>query len=784
MRNTAPNKRARPPAAGCRGFTLAELMIAIALSAMVLAGLSVSFYQGLRAYQQEQVYNELSYNLEVATERIRQDLRLSSVGVGLMTFYPAASAEYTAISMPMAEDSSGDGFLDRDGDGKLVWRKTVIYHVEPGSPDKLMRTTFSPRDTNATPTQVYNQLAAVATASNQTQYAAACLSGESVEKQQIFANLVEIRFRPSDTEYDGYAPAPTHGKPFNWGSVVLGPGLHNVTFLVMGKNEASTGYKVGVDRFHVSRSASWREGESFTPIYTRPAAPHFRHLASGGAVSATLTGSDWAWSGNAELTFQAAAPAATITFEVYNDLWCDTTFDNPAGTLASNAVVQFDHSFTNSAPYIPEKTVAPDKGVAWVPSGTETNLTLATTNFVAVTNILYGTDAVGLHTNLNMAITRNGCWARFLFERVPESGIVVTNAMIVHPGSGVASNITFNGGDAGLVLDVDDDVAVFSDWVPMWETAMVSNYWVRFDIAPLPPTPQLDMLAGRLEGCTAPGYKADIVLYRNSGTPEVPQFGVEIENPYGAMVGDRMSSPKLADIDGDGRLDLFIGRENGRITYYRNSGTCAQPQWTWVTDQFAGTDFGSISYIVPAFVDIDGDGDLDLFVGSKDGKLYYVQNTGNAQAPAWAAPVAVWEDIIDYGSVILAPEFADIDNNGKPDLFLGVGGSAAHIAYYQNTGTVAAAAMRLADTGWNTYSGTIYRPYPAFADIDNDGDLDLFVGERDGQIKFFRNTGTAAAPAWAAPDSAWQGIQVVSRNEHPIPANNYASPTFGNLHSR
>jgi hypothetical protein len=44
-----------------------------------------------------------------------------------------------------------------------------------------------------------------------------------------------------------------------------------------------------------------------------------------------------------------------------------------------------------------------------------------------------------------------------------------------------------------------------------------------------------------------------------------------------------------------------------------------------------------------------------------------------------------------------------------------------------------------------------YQSAPTFADLDGDGDLDAFIGERYGDTFFFENTGTSTAPAFAAP---------------------------------
>jgi hypothetical protein len=92
----------------------------------------------------------------------------------------------------------------------------------------------------------------------------------------------------------------------------------------------------------------------------------------------------------------------------------------------------------------------------------------------------------------------------------------------------------------------------------------------------------------------------------------------------------------LVDIDGDSDFDAFVGNSGGNTLFFRNTGTANNPAFaTPETNPFGLSNVGF--YARPFFVDIDGDDDLDAFVGSGAGNMLFFSNTGSANHPVFAA---------------------------------------------------------------------------------------------------------------------------------------------------
>ena len=224
-------------------------------------------------------------------------------------------------------------------------------------------------------------------------------------------------------------------------------------------------------------------------------------------------------------------------------------------------------------------------------------------------------------------------------------------------------------------------------------------------------------------------------------------------NPFPFNLPETFSSPTLADLNGDGLLDMMSGEEGGTILYFQNTGTAATPNFQQVTGEsnpMDGVDIGEEledGKTTPAFVDIDGDMDYDLVIGSELGTFAYYENTGSPTEPAFEEGATNPLNGVDVGNRS-APVFVDIDGDDDYDMVSGQ--FAGSLVYYENTGTPTAPAFTLQNGVTDPFSavapGSIAKP--AFADMDFDDDYDLVISNSEGVLLYFENTGTPMEPTF------------------------------------
>jgi hypothetical protein len=224
----------------------------------------------------------------------------------------------------------------------------------------------------------------------------------------------------------------------------------------------------------------------------------------------------------------------------------------------------------------------------------------------------------------------------------------------------------------------------------------------------------------------AKGDAARLTVFTNEGSTNAPRFRLtdtlRLADAYHL-------APAFGDLDADDDPDMLLGTWNSDILFFRNAGTARAP--TWVQDEKLTIRPPRVSSATPALADIDGDKDLDLFVGQATGAVSFYRNEGSARAPRFVL-VAEALDGVRAGRRS-APALVDVDADGRLDLV--VGRESGGVAAYRNAGTAR-------DLKFVEYPGfTLSLPpmsSPVFVDLDGDGRTDVLSGSVSGGLVFYR----------------------------------------------
>lgn len=308
--------------------------------------------------------------------------------------------------------------------------------------------------------------------------------------------------------------------------------------------------------------------------------------------------------------------------------------------------------------------------------------------------------------------------------------------------------LTLNGGVSPNTNSamVSQDINFPSNNVPVDLTLFPAAFFVdvNFDgIKDLIATPN---------STTTSENESSVWFYQNNGSNQNPNFSLvrknhfqneEIEHGVGSI-------PVLFDFNEDGLKDLLVANfykyktateRVSSIAYYLNTGTANNPEFTFIDNDLLNLSQNNLGLrLVPTFADLDNDNDQDMIIGHDDGTLTYYENQSiGSGAQFTIAPTPVLDQLsstIDVGQFAY-PQLFDLNKDNLTDLIIGDKNGA--IAYYQNTGTINTPQFTLVtnNLGGVDLSGGFNNAFVAPNFIRNNDTTYLFVGTNDGDIAFY-----------------------------------------------
>ncbi|RME28839.1 MAG: hypothetical protein D6798_01440, partial [Deltaproteobacteria bacterium] len=272
----------------------------------------------------------------------------------------------------------------------------------------------------------------------------------------------------------------------------------------------------------------------------------------------------------------------------------------------------------------------------------------------------------------------------------------------------------------------------------------------------------------RGDGETLPGFPV------STAAMERPWFAAAPAYTSGAVPPPRESivaTPAVGDIDGDGQPEIVAGTLEGRLWAWHLDGRVVDGfPYTQlgrdpaVLDSTHIFDRGFMG--APALADVDGDGVLDVVAGGGDQYLYVVDGRGQDVGPY---PVELCHPTVcDVAGarIIASPTVADIDGDGDIAILLGTNEGANGGTDSVTHGIDGPTGQPLPGFPWTTQGliaqalllpviGEGHPASVAVADLDHDGDLEILDPIMLGQTDLVHHDGALAADlSYVEPDYA------------------------------
>lgn len=239
-----------------------------------------------------------------------------------------------------------------------------------------------------------------------------------------------------------------------------------------------------------------------------------------------------------------------------------------------------------------------------------------------------------------------------------------------------------------------------------------------------------------------------LAVFLNNSSAQ--QFPLGVMDTFNLSQHYVIGYPELVDINGDGDEDLFLGDWYSALRLFDNVGTPQSPFFAPSTFSMFGLPSFWAEMPIVSFGDIDNDGDYDAFISDLEYPLYCYFNGGSPTTPNFNSAIPWAFGVQDSG---IGPKLVDIDSDGDLDLFGFLG-----MRFWENVGSSTSA--QFASPVWGPFGldSTVGAQWNwgDFADLDFDNDMDLVTcDEHSGKLKLYENVGTPSSPFFQVYDSLY-----------------------------